>query len=101
MVQSFGHVAFPNLLILLQITSVVFAFHFLDDLLHFLGLPRELLFVQFRLPSEEFVIGLPIAASETVPYRCKLSKIEVKAGRLLATVLDTQGRDTHYRWCMV
>lgn len=65
-------------LFLREVLAVVFAFHCFENCLHFLGLSLPFGFIHLRLAPEEFLVGLPVAATETVPQCGELSIIVVE-----------------------
>lgn len=63
-----------------QILAIVRALNRLQDVLHLLRLSRPLILAHLRLTTEEFLIGLSVTASKTIPQSRELSivVIEVK-----------------------
>ena len=70
--------------------SVILALNLLNCVLHLNSLPFPLLLAELLLTSEEFLIGLPVAAAKTVPQSSELAvvvvEVEVMHGMAGSTV---------------
>ena len=60
------------------VAPVVVAFHVLDDLFHFCGLPLPLVGCHLCVAPEELVVRLAVAAAEAIPERCELAVVVVE-----------------------
>jgi len=63
---------------LCRVLPVVLAFNLLLDSFHLLSLPVPLVRSELGFASEEFLIWLSVAASQSVPQRCELTVVVVE-----------------------
>jgi hypothetical protein len=59
------------------IGPLVITLDLLDQLLHFLHLAFPLLLTHLRLAAEEFLVGLAVAATKSIPQCCVLAVVYV------------------------
>ena len=66
------------LLLIGRVTAIIFSLDILENRLHLLGLTLPLLVTHLGLASEKLLVGLAVAATQTIPKRSELAVVVVE-----------------------